>query len=379
MRLKSFFANTIEEAIRSAREELGPEAMLMNSKRAAMEAQHLGLYEVVVSAEEIPPPVTRRGREITETQICTSHTDDRLAQDISELKHRMERLALTLARSAPGKAGIAFNAELSGVFTYLSDMEFDTNLAYDLVSSLPSPVTRDNLKCALLKLVRIDSQLGTPGAFPRVVAFVGPPGAGKTSALVKLAAQHCVGSQNNIQVVTIDTYRIAAPDELRSYAAILGIGCQVLETAGAIPKAIHEHRNKDLILIDTPGLSRSEMDVAEDLRPILAAQPIIDTHLVLPASMRGSDLARIAEQYMVFQPRKMILTRLDETETLGHILSCGVRLGLSVSFLSRGQRIPEDLERATEDSLLDFALASFREMRVPGGEIQQNKFGVAAA
>jgi flagellar biosynthesis protein FlhF len=385
MRLKSFFANTIEEAIRLARQELGPEAMLVNSKRTGVEAQHLGFYEVVVVAESQEsgptdaaygpkngkagrPEHTSEGVQEAGQEYRRDYTKDgarafpplrvdKLSQDVSELKQRMEKLALTLARSGHGMAGVAFDPELSRVFTALTDAELDTELAYDVVAKLTSPIPEGVLRAELGKLVTVDHRLGSPGVPERIVALVGPPGGGKTSALVKLAVQYGLAARKRVQVLTTDTYRIAAAEELRSYAAILGIGCQVLETPGELVHALEEYRQKDLILIDTPGLCRSEMEACDDLAKVLATHhPGIDTHLVLPASMRASDLRRVTEQYSVFQPRKLLFTRLDETETFGPILSRSVRMGLPVSFFSRGQRIPEDLEPATEDLMLNLIL-----------------------
>jgi flagellar biosynthesis protein FlhF len=189
--------------------------------------------------------------------------------------------------------------------------------------------------------------------------------------LVKLAVQYGLAARKTVQILTTDTYRIAAAEELRSYAAILGIGCQVLETPGALAQAINECRQKDLLLIDTPGLCRSEMEACEDLAKLLATYPGLDTHLVLPASMRAADLRRVSEQYSVFQPRKLLFTRMDETETVGPILSLSVRMGKPVSFFSHGQRIPEDLEPATGDLLLDLVLGPLT--------VGAHKFDVVAA
>ena len=268
MKLKSFFANTIEEAIRLARHELGPDAMLVNSKRSGAEARHLGFYEVVVCSEgpemgpsdssAWPRTLTRR-TQVVEHGLPGRRRQSqsiRLSQDVSELKQRMEKLALTLARSGRGMASVAFDPGLSRVFTTLTDAELDTELAYDVVGKLSSPVPEGALRAELAKLVSVDAELGSRGGASRVVALVGPPGAGKTSALVKLAVQYGVTARKTVQVLTTDTYRIAAAEELRSYAAILGIGCQVLETAGALVQALDEYRQKDLILIDTPGLCR---------------------------------------------------------------------------------------------------------------------------
>jgi flagellar biosynthesis protein FlhF len=204
-----------------------------------------------------------------------------------------------------------------------------------------------------------------------MVALVGPPGAGKTSALVKLAVQYGITSRKPSQILTVDTYRIAAADELRSYAAILGIGCQVLDTTAALAQALEEHRQKDLILIDTPGLCRAEMDGYQDLAQFLSTYPGMDTHLVLPASMRTCDLKRVAEQYAIFKPSKLLFTRVDETQTFGPILSQSVRMNLPISFLSGGQGIPEDLEPATPDRILDLILKS--------EPLRERRFGMAAA
>ena len=277
---------------------------------------------------------------------------------------------MNLGRSSRGAASVAFDADLSRTFTLLTDAELDTELAYDLVGRLDSPIADGALRSELGKLIRTDATLGVPGALSRVVAFVGPPGAGKTSALVKLAVQQGVGAQRSVQVLTADTYRIAAADELRSYAAILNIGCQVVETPAALSQALLEFHTKDLILLDTPGLCRSESEALDDIQKLLAAQPGIDVHLVLPASMRSADLGRASEQYRVLQPRKLLFTRMDETETLGAILSLSIRTGKPVSFLSRGQRIPEDIEEASREILLDGLL---------GHRTEPAKFGVVAA
>lgn len=371
MKLKSFFANTIEEAIRLARQELGPDAMLVNSKRTGAEAKHLGLYEVVVCADTtdtLPPEgAFQAGRELP----ASPPPVDRLSQDVSELKLRMEKLALTLARNQQSSAGVAFDPELSRIFTSLTDAELDTDLAYDIVENLAQPLSPCAVRSELSKRVLVNSELGSGGQQSRVAALVGPPGAGKTSALIKLALQIGVAARRSIHILTADTYRIAAADELRSYAAILGVGCQALETAAELEQALDQNRNKDLVLIDSPGLCRTEMDAADQLAGLIAKRPDIDTHLVLSASMRAVDMRRVAEQYAALRPRKLIFTRLDETNTFGPILSLSVRMGIPVSFFSRGQRIPEDLEPATAEGILDLILGR--------SDVKQPRFGVAAA
>ena len=393
-----------------ARHELGPDAMLVNSKPTGVEARHLGCHEVVVCCDGQPGsprnpapyaaganPALADAAQADNSRKAglasrTSLPVDKLSQEVFELKQRMEKLALTLARSGPGMSSVAFDPELARAFTLLTDAELDTELAYDVVGALKPPVSAGVLREELAKFVHVASDLGIAvgsaqgsvlrGTTARVVALVGPPGAGKTSALVKLAVQYGLSTRKRVQILTTDTYRIAAAEELRSYAAILGIGCQVLETADALALALDECRTKDLILIDTPGLSRFEMEAAEDLARVLIAHPgldqPIDIHLVLPASMRSADLTRAAEQYSVFQPSKLLFTRLDETETFGPILSRSVRMGKPISFFSRGQRIPEDLEPATPELLLDLVLGP-DQARQDQAQTDTNRFDVVAA
>jgi len=370
MRLKSFFADTVEGAIRLARQELGPDAMLVNSKRSGPEARHLGAFEVVVCAGE----ARTAAEPVADASPAARAAEptDKLAREISEIKRHMERLALTLLRSSNGMSGIASDPQQARAFTMLSDAELDGELAYEIVAGMSGQPSTDALRAELAKRVHVDADLGRAGSHSRI-ALVGPPGAGKTSALVKLAVRYGISIQRSTHILTTDCYRIAAADQLQSYAAILGVGCQVAETPGALAQALEENRHKDLILIDTPGMSHAEMDAGEELAGFLAASPGIDTHLVLPASMRAADLRRVAEEYAVFQARKLLVTRIDETETLGPILALSIRTGRPFSFLCSGQRIPEDLEAATPDRLLDVLL------RAPDAQPRQAKFGAVAA
>jgi flagellar biosynthesis protein FlhF len=184
-----------------------------------------------------------------------------------------------------------------------------------------------------------------------IVALVGPPGVGKTTTLVKLAARYGLASRRPAHILTADVFRIAAAEQLQSLAAILGIGCNVVDTPVALAQALEEHRSKDFIFIDTPGLGRNEMEDGADLAHLIASHPEIDTHLVLSASMKPADMARVIDRYEMFQPKKLLFTRIDETERFGAIVSEASRRSLPVSFLTTGQQIPDDLEPATKERL----------------------------
>ena len=347
MTLKSFFADSVEEAIRLARLEIGPDAILVHSKQSGAEARHLGAYEVVCATESNPanPPPQPSPRPAQTPPL------DKLVSEVSDLRQHMERLSRSLARCG-GMAGIASDPELAAVFAMLNDAEMDPDLACDLVSRLSVPLGPGTVRSQMHQLVRVRSELGHPDCPQKIAALVGPPGAGKTSSLVKLAIQFGICQHKRVHFITLDTYRMAAAEELQSYAAILGSTFQIVENIGALTGALNEAHQPDLILIDTPGLSRHDMD--ESFAQAFAAERSIDTHLVLPASMRGTDLKRAAEQYSVFKPGKLLFTRLDETEVYGAMLSLSVRMGIPFSFLSNGQRVPEDMVPASSDLLLAF-------------------------
>jgi flagellar biosynthesis protein FlhF len=374
MRIKSYFAPAVEHAIAQARHELGDEAMLVKTRRAMPEARHLGEYEVIFAADL---PEAADGAPATpQPQRGSQPASDRLSLEIAELKQELEGMRRSLACSAfaphqdPGRS-----ADAAEAYATLVSADVEPELARNLVeaaekrgSAFPSGGSASRgeeepigpwLAEELESRVSTQAELGRGGR-PRVVALVGPPGSGKTTTLVKLAVNFGLASRRPALLLSMDTYRIAAAEQLRCYAAILGVGCQVLETATALAQAIEENSGKELILIDTPGLGAGDLEIAAGLARLLAARSDIDTHLVLPASMKAGDMARATASYEIFAPQKLLFTKLDETDTFGPILTHAIRTGKVLSFFTSGQRIPEDLETATRKRLTELVLESRR-------------------
>ena len=382
MKLKSYFAATVEAAMNMARLEMGADAMLVSSRRTDEQGRDLGDYEVVFAstpsndarslATSLPGgapsqfatqvPASRAAPPLRAPPI--SRPIDKLSREVAGLKHEMERLASALSRSTAGNAKIAANAELAAVFSKLVDAEFDAGLAQDILwrvisqidnASPPAASTYDLIAAELSRLFNVDNRLaGNDGR--NAIALVGPPGSGKTTTLIKLAVRYGLCTRRPAQIISLDTHRIAAAEQLRSYAAITGIGFQTIETPGALAQALEEHRNKDLIFIDTPGLAGNDLEDAAGLAALISKQPRIETHLVLSASMKPADMKRIALQYEMFAPVKLIFTHLDETRTFGPLLSLSIKTGKAISFISRGQQVPEDLEPADRSTLVDFVI-----------------------
>jgi flagellar biosynthesis protein FlhF len=303
---------------------------LVNARPSTPETRSLGAYEVVFGVPAKAEPVA-----IPKPRLLAS---ENLAQDVADLKREMERMTATL------RGGRMFpqNVPSDALYHSLIENELDATLAQQVAEGT-----------SLEDLFETDSIPGRRGASRGVIALVGPPGVGKTTTLAKLAARFGLTSRKPAYILSADVYRIAAADQLRSLAAILGIGFDIVETPVALAQSLEEHRAKDWVFIDTPGLAANEMEDGADLARLIASHPEIDTHLVLSASMKPADLARVIDRYEIFQPKKLLFTRLDETDRYGMLINEAARRRLPISFLSTGQQVPDDLEPASKEWLAD--------------------------
>jgi flagellar biosynthesis protein FlhF len=356
MKIKSYFARTVEDAVAQAREELGPDAMLVNSRRAEEEAREMGEYEVVFAAD------SGSATPVSSSSNAAQPFPDRLSTEVADLKRELEGMRRTLTRSAFAPSQwLPSSPEASEAYAELISNEVAPDLAREIVQSAAGGARGSSFAQALAgeleSRIAVEPALGRGDARPRVVALVGPPGCGKTTTLVKLAVNYGLATRRPALLLSMDTYRIAAAEQLRSYAAIIGIGFSVLETVAALAQAIEENRGKDLIFIDTPGFGFGDMDQAAQLAGFLARRSDIDTHLVLACSMKSADLTRVTDAYEPFHPQRLLFTKLDETGSFGCILNETLRTGRPLSFFSNGQRIPEDLEAASPDRVLKLVYA----------------------
>ncbi len=355
MQLKSYYARDVKTALALARQELGPEAMLVDSRKAPPEAQHLGACEVVVATGmDRPAPAP------AEPVVMSGG----VAAELAALRRQMERMAMRVSRTTLVASAHTLDPELTGAFAELLEADLDAELAHSILNRMRGegvPAGRDRLRLAMAAELagrfRCEPGVGVGSAAPRIVALIGPCGAGKTTTLVKLAARFGLATRRPTQILSADTFRVAAAEQLRSYAAILGVGFRVVEGARGLAQALEELRRKDLILIDTPGYGPGDLDAAAELAELLGSREDVDVQLVLTASMRSADLSRVVDRFEPFHPRRLVFTRLDETEAFGPLVNEAVRTGKPVSFLCAGQRIPEDLEPATKDRIIELVLS----------------------
>jgi len=199
---------------------------------------------------------------------------------------------------------------------------------------------------------------------PRILALVGPTGVGKTTTIAKLAAIYTVGiggeKARSVRMVTIDNYRIGARQQIETYGNIMGVPVSCVETVEDLRKTLDLHSDADLILLDTIGKSpRDAMKLAEVQRLVAACGPKAEVHLALAATTKTSDMEAILRQFEPFAYGAVVLTKLDETDRVGNAISALAEKGKAVSYVTTGQRVPQDIERAEPLRLL-MRLEGFR-------------------
>ncbi len=199
------------------------------------------------------------------------------------------------------------------------------------------------------------------GSGPTIVALVGPTGVGKTTTIAKLAANFRLLAQKDVGLITIDTYRVAAVEQLRTYGDIIGIPVEVVLTPSALKQALDRFQNKDLVLIDTAGRSPTNRMHLNELKGFLDFPHPKEVHLVLSATTNRANLQKVVEAFTPVGIDRLAFTKIDESVAFGGLVSTAYALGKPLSYLTTGQSVPDDIReadpRAIAKSLIDELLA----------------------
>ncbi len=198
-------------------------------------------------------------------------------------------------------------------------------------------------------LTGLSTDLST--ARPRVIVLVGPTGVGKTTTVAKLAATYKLRHGKKVGLITSDTYRIAAVDQLKTYAQIIGLPLKVANSPEEMKQMVEELGECDIVVVDTAGRSQNNTRRLEELAEFTKAAGADETHLVLSTTVGDNVLRKTAQSFKALGPDRCILTKLDEAVTTGPIVGLSDRIGLPLSFITVGQEVPDDLEPARTDRL----------------------------
>lgn len=388
MKIKRFFAPDTRQAIRMVREDQGPDAVILSNRRVK------GGIEIIAAVdydESIFAEVAHQGRtdehektesspgEVAQTKDFNStnavHAPEspavEWAQDpaIVEMRHEIQNLRGILenqlshlawgemARSQPTQAKIVHQLMEMGIAAEISN-----RVAAQIEPAQDADhAWRQALACLSRQLIVTDDDILTHGG---VVALVGPTGVGKTTTVAKLAARFTLRhGQHQVALISTDSYRIGAHEQLLTYGRILGVPAYVAEDPEELQSKINDLSDKRLILIDTAGMSHRDMRLSKQLSALNQGSPAVRIYLALSANTQFSALNEIVNAFRSVPLAACILTKLDEATSLGGVLSALLENQLPLAYVSDGQRVPEDMHPARAHRLISNAATLMKQTK----------------
>jgi len=380
MELRTYRANTMQEALRMVRNDLGPTASVLHAREAPLSrllgwVPGLRRIEVTASTDVVVPSHFPHLGEGAATQTAAPLTasaargfvDNEVASQLAELQSMVE----DLCRRSRGSAQPDLPDTFFRLYAELIDGEMPELLARELVDRVhtDSPAREladlDALRSRVEHLIEREITVAPPihvaSGRCRVVALIGPTGVGKTTTIAKLAANFRLRDKWNVGLITVDTYRIAAVEQLRTYADIIDLPMQVVSTPREMREAVDRFSHLDLVLVDTAGRSPKDEVKIRELRTLLAEARADEVHLVLSSVASAAGLMNVAERFAPAGATALILTKLDEASGLGHLLPMVRSTRLPLSYLTNGQNVPDDIEPADSRRLAQSLLAAGRD------------------
>lgn len=407
MRIKRFTASTLKAATDQMREDLGPDAIVLNTRTMprgnAMGIFGKEMYEVTGAVDDdapAPKPAARKPQPAKQQSPFTQYLANAQPSPVNSTMEEIKKVAAKYAaqqreRGGAQKTPSSSTVDLSGILDLRNEMESMRGALRDLSDQIRSSKTPDvtgPLRDAFMNLIENDvehqlaseiiqnvhnslspDQRDDAGAVEevvlqviaslvkvagpakptkrktRIIALVGPTGVGKTTTIAKLAAIYKMVERKSVALLSTDTYRIGAIEQLKAFAAIADIPMEVLYRPTEMQVALRAFRSKDVILIDTVGRShRSKKEIAELGKFVEAAMPD-ETHLVLSAATSLKTAFEVIAQFKPAKPNRLLFTKLDEATSLGSLLSIVHGHTLPLAYVTTGQTVPDDIAAVDPD------------------------------
>ena len=345
MQIKRFEAKDMQEALRQVKEVMGPEAVILSAKTLKHPLYQARGYsrsavEVVAAIERQNVPSPEPAPVFTRSFLSPTKTEKEEAQGEEE----------TIVRKIQS-TGIS--PEFVGRL-----VEEVHGLRKELRGWSLQETYRGFLRWKLMEHIEVAVP---PEKGTKIWSFIGPTGVGKTTTLVKLAAHFSLTVTPKITLVTIDTYRIGAVEQLKTYAQILRLPLEVALHREDLKQIIERNRHQDLLLIDTAGRGPNPQGQMEELKDFLTVHPQIENHLLLSATMKERDLEKVEQRFAGLLPVKSyIFTKIDETEEYTPLYNQLIHSKHPLSYMTTGQRVPEDIELATKVRMANLVLGQIQ-------------------
>lgn len=328
--------------------EIRPETIAIEQK---LDSLHSLLKSQIISGKDT--------NSIDRNSSDKKNTDDMLDTDVSITREENPGLQAIKERES---SNIKF---LKLIYKKLIDNEVDEKYANQIIGDIETSLKNESNIDSILAAIyqKIILKLGEPvsikpGDKPKVVFFIGPTGVGKTTTIAKLASLFKLEEHSRVAFITSDTYRVAAVEQLNTYASILGSPISVVYSADELESALNEYSDYDLIMVDTAGRShRCEEQMSEltnllDRVNELSNRFDVEKFLTLSVTTKYKDLIDITERYKDVQGWSLIFTKLDETCCLGNILNIKMLTDAPLSYTTSGQNVPNDIEIINEQAIV---------------------------
>lgn len=321
--------------------------------------------EVAQPKAERPQPQPRREPETPAPAQPVAQAPAGNSAIEAELAALRRMVTQVLQSSRVGGGAGMQNDALTDLYAKLIENELASELADEIATHVREELNRDELASPdvvrqsilrhLATLIPVSRSLPPAGqqedGRPLTLALIGPTGVGKTTTLAKLAATYKLRRGKKVGLVTCDTYRIAAVDQLRTYANIIGLPLKVALTPADMRQACEQLSDCDVILIDTAGRSQRDVGKIDELRQLVDAAAPHQTHLVLSSTHSERVLAEAASKFVDIEPDHVIFTKLDEAVSVGLVVNTLRRLNAKLSFVTTGQEVPDQIELGNADRI----------------------------
>lgn len=396
MIIKKFLGNTEEEAILMAKKELGPDALVTNVRKCIPKGIarlfKKTTVEITAAIDDTPPKQELSRKESMKAMLKSNPNiipdayDEPVGRpgsaaaalaDTAALELKLNNLTSMIEKrigettgQKPSESGenleyVEANDKnvscIRLVYNQLVDNEVDEKYINQIISEIEPTIKKDapveNIISAIyqkivLKLGKTEVLDVTPGK-GKYIFFIGPTGVGKTTTIAKLASKLKIDRKLNVALLTSDTYRIAAVEQLQTYANILNVPLKVVYNDQDLAAARDDLKNYDVILVDTAGRSHRDREQRDDIERLINAVPKEnrEVYLVLSVTTKYRDLVQITEAYSEISDYRLIFTKLDETMYLGNIFNVKLLTGAPLSYATFGQKVPNDISRIDAQSI----------------------------
>jgi len=365
MQVNKYCAKTIKEATALIKNNLGQDAMIVSTDRFKGED---GKEMFEMSA--VSGGAETAGAYPDSLVSKKDDTIDEISGSFGEVKTELMtiREALYLLQASDGTmeklmmdpVGLSFYSKLirQGVASYYAKNILERSGAFQNHSHNGAGILKKRAVKELMQVIDVKDPFAAAGADNNqiIAAFVGTTGVGKTTTIAKLAARLMLKQKKTVGLISLDTYRIGALEQLKTYANILGIPCfQAFERKDLL-FAFEKMKSKDVILIDTAGRSQYDVQRIKELKEMIGDDSAISSHLLLSVGTTQSEMIKTADSFTPLKFQSYIFTKLDESEKIGSIINQVMELNLPVSYITAGQNVPEDIEPADKKTILNLLL-----------------------